>query len=81
MFKVDKPIVIFGDHTKVLKYVDFSFVKGADGVKVLLPISQIDSKFFSYQLQSIKLKDLGYARHFRLLKEKNIVLTKWQIVY
>jgi type I restriction enzyme, S subunit len=74
LFKVDKPIVIFGDHTKVLKYVDFSFVKGADGVKVLLPISQIDSKFFSYQLQSIKLKDLGYARHFRLLKEKNIVI-------
>lgn len=72
LFIVDKPIIIFGDHTKVIKYVDFSFVRGADGVKVLLPISQINSKFFSYQLQSIKLRDLGYARHFRLLKEKNI---------
>jgi restriction endonuclease S subunit len=69
---VDKPIVVFGDHTKVIKYVDFSFVRGADGVKVLLPISQINSKFFSYQLRSIKLRDLGYARHFRLLKEKSI---------
>ena len=72
LFIVDKPIVVFGDHTKVIKYVDFSFVRGADGVKILLPISQINSKFFSYQLQSIKLRDLGYARHFRLLKEKTI---------
>jgi type I restriction enzyme, S subunit len=69
---VDKPIVVFGDHTKVIKYVDFSFVRGADGVKVLLPVDEIDSKFFSYQLRSIKLRDLGYARHFRLLKEKSI---------
>ena len=66
---VDKPIVVFGDHTKVMKYVDFSFVRGADGVKVLLPVDEIDSKFFYYQLKSIKLRDLGYARHFRLLKE------------
>ena len=32
VFKVSKPVVIFGDHTRVLKYVDFDFVLGADGV-------------------------------------------------
>ena len=72
LLEIEKPVVIFGDHTKVIKYVDFSFVRGADGVKVLLPIEEIDSKFFSYQLQSIKLRDLGYARHYRLLKEELI---------
>ncbi|MBH08660.1 MAG: hypothetical protein CMP71_06550 [Flavobacteriales bacterium] len=72
LLQIEKPVVIFGDHTKVIKYVDFSFVRGADGVKVLLPIEEINSKFFSYQIQSIKLRDLGYARHYRLLKEEMI---------
>lgn len=35
LFTVRTPIVVFGDHTKVLKYVDFDFVLGADGVKIL----------------------------------------------
>ena len=69
LFKVDKPVVIFGDHTKVIKLVDFDFVMGADGVKVFLPVSGISSRFFAYYLQSIKLPDLGYARHYRLLKD------------
>ena len=33
VFKVSKPVVIFGDHTQVLKYVDFDFVLGAGGVE------------------------------------------------
>ena len=37
LFKVDKPVVIFGDHTQVIKFVDFDFVLGADGVKILKP--------------------------------------------
>ena len=69
LLEINKPVVIFGDHTRVIKYVDFNFVRGADGVIVLLPTEDLNSKFFSYQLQSIKLKDLGYARHFKLLKE------------
>jgi len=73
VLKVEKPIVVFGDHTKIVKYIDFDFVKGADGIVTLLPIEEIDSKFFAYQLQNIKLQDLGYARHYRLLKEKEII--------
>ncbi len=46
MFKVKTPVVIFGDHTKVLKYVDFDFVLGADGVKVL-PAKQFLIRSFS----------------------------------
>ena len=76
LFKVDKPVVIFGDHTQVIKFIDFNFVLGADGVKILKPKDKIDSKYFYYFLQSIDLGSLGYARHYRLLKEINVAYPK-----
>lgn len=76
LFKVKKPIVIFGDHTQVLKYVDFDFVLGADGVKILQPTNSIDPRFFYYFLQNINLGSLGYARHYRLLKEIEVTYPK-----
>lgn len=72
VFKVTRPVVIFGDHTKILKYVDFDFVLGADGVKILLTKPFLNPKFFFYQLRSVPLKSLGYSRHYRLLKEIQI---------
>ncbi|MEO7298367.1 MAG: restriction endonuclease subunit S [Verrucomicrobiota bacterium] len=72
VFKVTRPVVIFGDHTQVLKYVDFDFVLGADGVKLLPPKPFLIPKFFFYHLRSAPLKSLGYARHYRLLKELQI---------
>lgn len=72
LFKVTRPIVVFGDHTKVLKYVDFDFVLGADGVKVLPPRDFLFPRFFFYQLQVVNLDSLGYARHYKLLKELEI---------
>ena len=72
LFHVTTPIVVFGDHTKVLKYVDFDFVLGADGVKVLQPLDFLLPKFFFYQLRAAILDSLGYARHYKLLKELEI---------
>ena len=72
VFKVSTPVVIFGDHTQVLKYVDFDFVLGADGVKILPPRDFLRPKFFFFQLQAAKFTSLGYARHYRLLKELEI---------
>jgi type I restriction enzyme S subunit len=72
LFKVATPVVIFGDHTKVLKYVDFNFVLGADGVKILQPRGFLEPRFFFYQLQTANLDSLGYARHYKLLKELEI---------
>ncbi len=69
VFSVTTPIVIFGDHTKVLKFVDFDFVLGADGVKLLPPKGFLLPRFFYYQLQSVNLDSLGYARHYKLLRE------------
>jgi type I restriction enzyme S subunit len=72
VFKVTRPVVIFGDHTQVLKYIDFDFVLGADGVKLLPPKTFLNPKFFFYALRSTRRKSLGYARHYRLLKELKI---------
>ena len=69
VFSVDSPVVIFGDHTKIIKHIDFDFVLGADGVKILKPIETLNSKFFAYFLNAAPVADLGYARHYRLLKE------------
>jgi type I restriction enzyme, S subunit len=73
VFRATKPLVIFGDHTQVLKYIDFDFVLGADGVKILPPKPFMNPKFFFYALRSAPLKSLGYSRHYRLLKELQIV--------
>lgn len=58
------PVIIFGDHTRCIKYIDFPFAQGADGVKVLRPKSFYSPKLFYYALQSVEIPNLGYRRHF-----------------
>lgn len=74
VFHIDSPVVIFGDHTRILKYVDFDFVVGADGVKIISPQKELNAKFLLYYLQWYKIPNLGYSRHYKLLKEINIPL-------
>lgn len=74
VFHIDSPVVIFGDHTRVLKYVDFDFVVGADGVKIISPKRELNAKFLLYYLQWYKIPNLGYSRHYKLLKEIDIPL-------
>lgn len=64
------PVIIFGDHTRVVKYVDFDFIVGADGVKVLK--TTIYPKFAYYSLlhRSYSIRDRGYSRHYRYLQEE-----------
>jgi type I restriction enzyme S subunit len=71
----DLPLIIFGDHTRCFKYVDFPFVLGADGTKVLLPNRDLyDTKFYYYAMLSLELPSRGYNRHFKILKERSIPL-------
>ncbi|MBT7623209.1 MAG: hypothetical protein HN595_01640 [Flavobacteriaceae bacterium] len=69
IFKINSPIIIFGDHTRKLKYIDFNFVLGADGAKIIKPKSDINVKFFFYYLTLMMPKNIGYARHYKLLKK------------
>jgi type I restriction enzyme S subunit len=66
------PVIIFGDHTRITKYIDFSFCVGADGVKILKPIPDIDPKYAFYFLSGIELPSAGYSRHFKYLRRINI---------
>ena len=72
VFSAPRPLVVFGDHTRVLKYIDFDFVLGADGVKILLPIEDLEAKFLFYFLKWYNVPNLGYSRHYKLLKEISI---------
>jgi type I restriction enzyme S subunit len=66
------PLVIFGDHTRVFKFLDMPFARGADGTQLLQPKPDIDSLFFFYACRAIDLPARGYNRHFTLLKEKEL---------
>ncbi|OTP25905.1 hypothetical protein A5798_002871, partial [Enterococcus sp. 6C8_DIV0013] len=64
------PAIIFGDHTRIIKYIDFPFFTGADGTKVLNVIdSNYDLKYLYYYLRHITIPNNGYSRHFKFLKE------------
>lgn len=69
------PHIVFGDHTTILKYIDFDFLVGADGTKVLKPKPNIYPKY-SYFQSFNKVKNQGYQRHFQYLKEKEFVIPK-----
>ena len=71
---IDVPAIIFGDHTRVFKYVDFPFFLGADGVKVLKANQEINYKYLYYYFLQAKFPNTGYARHFKWLKELQIPL-------
>jgi type I restriction enzyme, S subunit len=70
----EPPYVVFGDHTKVKKFINFKFIAGADGVKVLKSSPEYEPKFFYYLLYTVNIPDKGYARHFQFLEKANIPL-------
>lgn len=66
------PAIVFGDHTRIFKFIDERFCLGADGAKVLEPKAELDKKFLFYYLSSLNIESAGYSRHFKFLKE-NVV--------
>jgi len=71
----DLPVIVFGDHTRVLKYVDFPFATGADGTKILRANEEIlYPLFFYYALQSLQIPNKGYNRHYKYLRQLSLTL-------
>lgn len=66
------PVIVFGDHTRCIKYIDFPFAQGADGVKVLSPQECFLPKYFFYGLKSVDIPNMGYRRHYPLFKDYSI---------
>lgn len=67
-------VIIFGDHTRIVKYIDFDFAVGADGTQILETKDGIDLKFGYYQLLNKNIPDTGYNRHFKYVKAKKYVI-------
>lgn len=70
-FYSDIPVIVFGDHTRCLKWIDFVFCPGADGTQLLDIKASLDKKFGYYLLLNTDIPNLGYSRHMRTLKEKD----------
>ncbi len=67
------PALVFGDHTRIIKFVDRPFFLGADGVKVLrCRYEDANYKYLYYALKSVRIPNTGYNRHFKWLKEATI---------
>ena len=67
-------VIVFGDHTCVVKFVDFDFVVGADGTQVLQTFKDFCTRFIAYQLEYNGVAQGGYNRHFKILKEKKFII-------
>lgn len=70
----DLPVIVFGDHSCTFKYVDFPFVRGADGTQLLKFDSNLfDARFMCYYLRHQRIENRDrYERHMKYLKQLEI---------
>lgn len=68
---LEVPAIVFGDHTRCIKYVQKPFFAGADGVKILKPKLSDNVRFWYHALKATRIENLGYSRHFKLLKQSS----------
>lgn len=74
LFHGETPVIAFGDHTRRFKLVDWPFVVGADGVKLIGLTSAWNPKCLWYFLRALKFEDRGYSRHFQFLRKARLPL-------
>ncbi len=67
------PVIVFGDHTRIFKFIDHPFVLGADGVRVLTPKPKVNPLFAYWHCKLLNIPTAGYSRHFKYLKEKSFI--------
>ena len=79
--ELDVPAIIFGDHTRILKYITFPFAKGADGTQLVVSndLERMPQSLFYNSLLNVDLSNYSYARHFKYLKEEDILLPSEQL--
>jgi type I restriction enzyme S subunit len=66
------PFILFGDHTRQVKWIDFDFALGADGVRVFRPAAGLDAKFAYFAVSDLEVPSRGYNRHWTLLRDMEI---------
>lgn len=66
---LDYPTILFGDHSRVIKYIDTPFFIGADGVKIIRPFGNtFNIKFAYYMIKYYNIPNTGYNRHYKYLQ-------------
>jgi len=72
------PLILFGDHTCVIKIVSVPFCQGADGIKILATKREVDPYFLYEFLLAFPIQQKEYRRHFSILKQKAVRFPKIQ---
>ena len=70
------PAILFGDHTRILKYITTPFVAGADGTKIFQAKKDFNPLFLFYALLNLKIPNTGYNRHFKYLNSSSIPIPR-----
>lgn len=67
------PVIVFGDHTRVIKFINFPFARGADGTQLIVSNeARMPQHLLYHALLNLGLPDYHYARHFKFLKDLEI---------
>ena len=75
LIKSETPIIVFGDHTRILKLIQFPFARGADGTQVFISKNDCIKEYQLYcALKQVDLSNYSYARHFKYLKEIELLV-------
>ena len=75
LYSGELPVVIFGDHTRCIKYIDFPFAQGADGVKVLKPKAFYSPKAFYYSLHAVDIPNAATSSSSSIRTQHNFPLS------
>ncbi len=62
------PVIVYGDHTTIIKYRTTPFIVGGDGVKLLKCKVENHLGYMYYALCHFNIEQEGYKRHFSILK-------------
>lgn len=66
------PVIVFGDHTCVVKLIRQPFAQGADGIKIFRSEPTVDTEYLFHNLSNRPLVMEDYKRHFSILKERRV---------
>ena len=72
------PLIVFGDHTCILKLISRPFAQGADGIKILKSRSQVGTPFLFQFLSHRPVVTEEYKRHYSILKEKTVFFPEFK---
>ncbi len=74
------PCIVFGDHTRAVKYVDFQAAQGDSGTKAFVTkLDSVNLKYVYYAMQNLKIRSRGYNRHWSIVKKMTIALPPLEV--